>query len=434
MVSLIHWPVSLKRRLVYFFIPISLMGSVGMPVCSFGQAAESLHLPELIREALANNPEIAAAAQAWAAAKSRISQAGALPDPMLSLRLQNVGPSPSLGEEEMSMAGLSVSQIVPFPGKRSLSEDAAREESRKMEAMLEETRRRVLAELKRLYFELALVKRSEAMVDEIQKLLKTLTETAQARYSVGEGIQQDVLLAQTELIRLTDRRIRLDQEEKKVKAAINAVILRPPTAPLGDPIPIRSPKPALTEDLFESAATAQSPMIRGSDRTVAAKERMFQMARRDRLPDFELSLGYFDRGRFESLYEAMVSMNLPLYYRSRQGARIREAEADLAGARESLNQDRQRVQLQVSDLYREITTSDRLRILIEQALLPQARLSFESAKAGYEVGKVDFLTLLNNLISLFEDEIGAEEMRFRYQSALAEMEELTGLDLIGSNH
>ncbi|MEK6683925.1 MAG: TolC family protein [Nitrospirota bacterium] len=434
MVSLIHWPVSLRRRLVYFLIPISLVGSVGMPVCSFGQAAEPLQLSELIQEALTNNPEIAAAAQAWAAAKSRISQAGALPDPMLSLRLQNIGPSPSIGEEEMSMAGLSVSQIVPFPGKRSLSEGAALEESRQMEAMLEETRRRVLAELKRLYFELALIKRSEAMVDEIQKLLKTLTETAHARYSVGEGIQQDVLRAQTELTRLTDRRIRLDQEGKKVKAAINAVILRPPGAVLGDPIPIRSPKPVLTEDLFESAATAQSPMIRGSDRTVAAKERMLQMARRDRLPDFELSLGYFDRGRFESLYEAMVSMNLPLYYRSRQGARIREAEADLAGAREGLNQDRQKVRLQVSDLYREITTSDRLRTLIEQGLLPQARLSFESAKAGYEVGKVDFLTLLNNLTSLFEDEIGAEEMRFRYQRALAEMEELTGLDLIGSNH
>jgi outer membrane protein TolC len=419
--------------LVYFLIPIGIGVSGGMPVCSFGQAAEPLLLPELIREALTNNPEIAAAAQAWAAAKSRISQAGALPDPMLSLRLQNIGPSPSIGEEEMSMAGLSISQILPFPGKRSLSEAAALEESRQMEAMLEETRRRVLAELKRLYFELARVKRSEAIVDEIQKLLKTLTETAQIRYSVGEGIQQDVLRAQTELIRLTDRRIRLDQEEKNVKAAINAVILRPPDASLGDPIPIRSPKPPLTEDLFESAATAQSPMIQGSDRTVAAKEQMLQLSRRGRLPDFELSLGYFDRGRFESLYEAMVSMNLPLYYRSRQGARIREAEADLAGARESLNQDRQRVQLQVSDLYREITTSDRLRTLIEQGLLPQARLSFESAKAGYEVGKLDFLTLLSNLTALFEDEIGAEEMWFRYQKALAEMEELTGLNLIGPN-
>ena len=422
--------VSLRRVLTFLFTLLY----IGISVPAFAQTAEPLRLENLLHQALTLNPEIAAAEQAVRSARSRIPQAGALSDPMLSFRIQNIGESQSVGEEEMSMAGLSISQIIPFPGKRSLSEAAALEESRQTEAMLEETRRRVLAELKRLYFELALVKRSEAIVDEIQKLLKTLTETAQARYSVGEGIQQDVLRAQTELIRLTDRRIRLDQEEKKVKAAINAVILRPPDASLGDPIPIRSPKPALPEDLFESAATAQSPMIRGSDRTVAAKERMLQMARRDRLPDFELSLGYFDRGRFESVYEAMVSLNLPLYYRSRQGARIRESEADLAGARESLKQTRQRIQLQVSDLYREITTSDRLRTLIEQGLLPQARLSFESAKAGYEVGKVDFLTLLSNLTALFEDEIGAEEMRFRYQKALAEMEELTGLDLIGSNN
>jgi outer membrane protein TolC len=72
--------------------------------------------------------------------------------------------------------------------------------------------------------------------------------------------------------------------------------------------------------------------------------------------------------------------------------------------------------------------------LTEQGLLPQDRMAFESARAGYEVGKIDFQRLLNNLMVLLEDEIGLQELTFRYHNALTELEALTGLDLIGSNN
>ena len=403
---------------------------IGIPAPAFAQSGATLKLDDLLLEALSRHPEIAAAAQAVESARSRIPQAGALPDPMLSFQVQNIGESWTVGDEEMSMAGLSISQALPFPGKRALTRSIVNQETARAEAMLEEIKRRVVGELKQHYFDLARIRQSRAILHEIRRLLQTLIETAQARYSVGEGMQQDALQARAEWIRLTDRQFRLDQQEADVKAAVNTTLLRPPDAPLGDPQPLRSPLPPQSASEFETVALARSPRVIASDTAIRMKEQMLKRTLRDRYPDMEIRLGYFDRGGFENLYEAMVSFNLPLYYRSKQSAAIREAQADLTGARHGFAQTEQDVKRKVSQLHREMTTAHRWLELAEQGLLPQDRMAFESARAGYEVGKTDLQRLLNNLMTLLEDEIGLQETLFRYQKALAEMEVLTGLDLI----
>ncbi len=107
--------VLLRRGLTFLFTVLL----IGISVTGFAQTAEPLKLDDLLREALTRNPEIAAAEQAVESARSRIPQAGARPDPMLSFRIQNIGESQSIGKDEMSTAGLSISQAFPFPGKQT---------------------------------------------------------------------------------------------------------------------------------------------------------------------------------------------------------------------------------------------------------------------------------------------------------------------------
>src|SRR5450759_2263538 len=56
----------------------------------------------LVEEALGANPEIRSARAFASAAEARVSPAGALPDPMLSVNYENDGVSPSLGTMEMT--------------------------------------------------------------------------------------------------------------------------------------------------------------------------------------------------------------------------------------------------------------------------------------------------------------------------------------------
>src|SRR3972149_2597936 len=102
---------------------IALLGLLYVPPSASAQPptqpaqedAQVLSLESLISEALKTNPEIEAARLRWEAARDRISQAGVLPDPMLSLRLDNISERLTIGEGGMRMAGGGRAQMIPFP-------------------------------------------------------------------------------------------------------------------------------------------------------------------------------------------------------------------------------------------------------------------------------------------------------------------------------
>ena len=84
----------------------------------------------------------------------------------------------------------------------------------------------------------------------------------------------------------------------------------------------------------------------------------------------------------------------------------------------------------VTEEYLAGTTSRRLADLYSDSVLPQARLSLESSLASYQVGRVDFLSVLTNFVTVLSYEINYEEQNARYLQALARLEPLTGLSLI----
>src|SRR5229473_854477 len=84
---------------------------------------QQIRLEDLVSEALANNPEIAAAQKRYEAARQRPSQASSLPDPMFSPGWTSNGnplPGAQLGVSPTSAIGFMVTQEVPYPGKRKL--------------------------------------------------------------------------------------------------------------------------------------------------------------------------------------------------------------------------------------------------------------------------------------------------------------------------
>ncbi|MEO0250489.1 MAG: TolC family protein, partial [candidate division WOR-3 bacterium] len=80
-------------------------------------------------------------------------------------------------------------------------------------------------------------------------------------------------------------------------------------------------------------------------------------------------------------------------------------------------------------VYLVATTSERLIQLYGTGVIPQATLSLESAIAGYQVGSVDFLTLIDNLVTLLDYEMKYYEVLIDYQKALAQLEPFVGIEL-----
>jgi outer membrane protein TolC len=69
--------------------------------------------------------------------------------------------------------------------------------------------------------------------------------------------------------------------------------------------------------------------------------------------------------------------------------------------------------------------------LYQGGIIPQAEQSLESAVISYRVNKVDFLTLLDGRINLFNYERELYESKAEYMMALARLEAVVGMELTG---
>jgi outer membrane protein TolC len=98
-------------------------------------------------------------------------------------------------------------------------------------------------------------------------------------------------------------------------------------------------------------------------------------------------------------------------------------------AAEELNSLKNTIQAGISDLLAQMERRRKLAELYKTGILPQARQSLESAVIGYRVNKVDFLTLLDSRVTLFQYEREYYDSIADYQVKRAQLEALVGKEL-----
>jgi outer membrane protein TolC len=381
-------------------------------------------LAQLVREALERNPEVQMMGHRVEARRARVPQAGALPDPMLMYGLTNEGsplPFQSLGKADFSEFYLGVTQEIPYPGKRGLREKVARAQVTSEEWAYEAARRRVAAQVAETYHDLAATEATVAAVEQSRILLDQLSRVATTRFSVGQSTQHDVFDAEVELSQVLERASTLLQRRSTEQALLAQLVYRSaPVAVTPTLTAERDPLPDPLEVLLARALEG-SPVVREREALVAEAERQLELARREKLPDLGLSVTYHNRGGLPAYYAYGGTLTLPLYAGRKQNKAIEEATAELASADSAADAARARVRYEVSDAYLRASTADRLLHLYDEALLKQARLSLDSAIAQYQVGKVDFLTVVSSWRRLLDFEIAYREQVAARAKALARL-------------
>lgn len=382
-----------------------------------------ISLSALIDELEAANPGIKAARQRWEAAKTIVPQVQTLPDPRLQLGYQRMPMVPPVVEGAIYGFG----QDIPFPGKLRLRGEVAQREADRIEQEFHATRLRLIAGLKEAYFSLHFVHKSIEIVERNKVLLLQFEKTAKARYTVGQAAQQDVFRAQVESSRVLDRLAVLDQQKESLHAAINRLINRPPAGPLGTPDEIQTS--ILTVPLHDLSRRAEefSPALLATAKSIDRSERSVSLAKRQYYPDFDVTaLGLRNDKINDNGYQVIVGIKIPLFYETKQKQGVREALAGLEGAREDYVATKQDVLFQVKDGFVQAQRAERLITILRDAIIPQATLALQAAQAGYAVGKVDFLTLLNSLLTLQDSQLELHGEMVNHERALARLEAVTG--------
>lgn len=391
--------------------------------------AEELNLQQLTAEALKNNPEILAAESRANASRFRIPQAQSLPDPMFMFGYQNEGLDRyNYGKSPDAQWMFSASQMFPFPGKLSLKGEMASRDAESLKASSASIRLKTIARVKEIYYDLFLTYKSIDLIRDRTILFSRIEDAAVSRYSTGMAPQQEVLMAQTEKYMLLEREEMLKQKLQSIEAMLNTTIGRDVNSPLGRPVePSRTVFNRSMDELLK-AAHENSPEIKSKEKMVLSAEAKVRMAKKEYYPDFTIAASLFERrGDFEDMWSLTTTINIPLFYRTKQKQAVHEAEASLSEARNEKEAIRLMIASAIRDNYSMLKTTEKLMDLYKNGLIPKTYQDFEAALAGYITGKVEAITVISRLKSLIEFETLYWNQYVEREKAVARIEAITAV-------
>lgn len=392
-------------------------------------------LDSLIREALSNNPSLKAARANWEAARSRIPQARAWADPRMGYdqRLARfVGvPANSFTDEK-----LMAEQQLPISGRNRLQGDAAAAEAA---GAFEQFRRKQLdaaGRTRTAFFRLANSYKQLELNRRSADLLRQFAEISRAKLAAGNRSQADVLSAETELARLDEAQYDFQREISEARTELNVLMNRRPDSPLARPAELAFEPVDLSLPNLEGLALANRPELAMASRKADAAEARLKAARRGWIPEpsFRVEADRYNGGaQAVSELDAGFSIDLPWFNRAKYRGAIVENEKMLESARHEFEAARSETLGLVEDQFHRVETFHHHTELYRDKLLPLARESVQAQRAGYESNKGGFLEILaaqqmaQDAESMYWDHLA------HYQTAVAELETLIGVDLTNNS-
>ncbi|HEY5975152.1 MAG TPA: TolC family protein [Geobacteraceae bacterium] len=426
----------MKRYACLQFIAVSIFFTANVSFAVDTVPPENL--PALVSSALANNPELKSSQARWQMFANKAKQASALEDPMFMFKLQNMLAREPLvfDKDPQSAKAIGISQQIPFWGKRALKEEVARYEAESNRWSIEERRLELTRMVKETYYQLYGVDKSLEIVEKNLRILSDFLTIAESKYSVGQGVQQDIYKAGLEKSKMLDMQITLKQQRKSLEANLNYLLYRPETTAVGRIPDFDLPEQALSPQQLKETAYEKRPQVKSLISLANKGNASRQLAQKEYYPDFNLSFEYMFREASMNdpgynMFTVGVTFNLPLQ-RERRQAMVAEASSETNMSLEELNALKSSISYSINDLLAQLERRRKLVELYKGGIIPQAEQSLESAVISYRVNKVDFLTLLDGRMNLFNFERELYESQAEYMMKLAQLEAVVGTELASS--
>lgn len=357
-------------------------------------------LDELLKEALANNRELEAAREELQAAKHRVPQVFALPDPTLGYAVMGpmletpLGPQKDVYEFE---------QMIPFPGKLLERKKIALSEVDAASARLRQVERELVLNVSQTYYDLYAVEATIEAVEEILDLLKKFESIAQSRYASQQGEQRDVAKAQAKVSGTLQELFVLRQQRQTLAAFLNALLDRRSSASIDKVTTPVLPRLELSQDQLLQQSRENRPELQEAAAMRGKQEHAQALAKYEYLPDISVGFQYTrigngmttdpDDGR--DAWMVPIKVTLP-FWQNRIIPAVLEAKRNLNASEADLRHAENLAEYEIKNAYYRFMASRQVVELYENALIPQAKLAFSSDQAGYEAGRTDVLNFLDS--------------------------------------
>ncbi len=399
--------------------------------------AQTVTLDSLITTAVKLSPKIKMLKAKLNAAEDRVPQVSNLPDPMLTLGMMNL-PTNSFSFTQEAMTGkvVGLSQQFPFPGKLSTMGKISKEDAEIVRQELADAKNEIIKNVTDAYYELAFIRKSEAIENDSKVLLKSIAEVVRTKYSVNTASQQNLLKIELEITNVNDKLDQLSDQESSQLSILNSYLFKPAGSPLLINEDFKFDFLSITQVQLDSLAAEYRPFLKGINTAEKKAALQKSLAGYDYYPNFTVGVQYTQRDRIaqtnmnlHDLVSLVVGISLPLNYGGKVSAKVEETESMEELYRQQYSASLQMLNAGFGSAVSKLNTIKKRIKLIEDGLYPQADQTLKAALAGYQVGKIDFINVVDSENKLYQIETGLYRLKANYLKEIASLEFLVGTKL-----
>jgi outer membrane protein TolC len=386
-----------------------------------------------VREAIDANPYLAAYRDRVTAARAAARTHGTLPDPMLGFGYFVETPETRVGPQQ---SALTLSQRIPL-GKLGPERAVALKSADIAEQGYREQLINLRHDVKKAFYEYFVAVEVTSVLEEERGVLTRMEEVARVRYASGLVRQQDVLKAQLAMTQVDDDLAVARRRRASAEAMLRTLLNRRDAAALPKPVFDAGARelPAL-ETLTRTALDNRPEIVSTTIEAERAADAR-TLARRAYIPDLTLGAQYIQVGERDGVqmedngkdvFQVNAAINLPLWP-GRRGAAVEAADADRARAQNQRASWETTVTNQVAEAYERTRIAAGRVVLYRDAIVPQARQTFDASESDYQTGEMDFLNLLDSERGVLAARRRYYEVRAEYGAELALLEKRIGTPL-----
>lgn len=385
----------LPLGIVVFGIPafaqtnVPLGSPASAPLSRAGKAIEPiapLRLQDALSMAFANNSDLQAAQYELQAVDGAVIQAGAMPNPVLEMSVED-------RRRETRETTIQMSQPIELGGKRGARIRAAERGRDAATAELNAKRADVRATVITAFFEVLIAQERVRLAQESVELAQRGTSVASRRVIAGKVSPVEETKA-----RVAEANVRLEMNQAKSELTSARKRL---AATWGNPTPRferadgqLDALPALPALPALANRMTTAPALIRARSEVERRDALTQLESSRRIPDVTVSMG-MKRSEELGRNQAIVGISFPLPLFDSNRGNVLEASRRSDKAREELVATELRLDGELSQAHERLTTALLEIESLQKDILPGAQSAHDAATKGFEYGKFSFLDVLD---------------------------------------
>jgi len=338
--------------------------------------------------AIEHNPTLASARARIAAARGKQFQAGRYPNPAVGYHSTVMGNFGTAG-----MQGGYIAQKFITGGKLNLDQAIAGKGIDEAHFKFHAQERRVLNDVEIRYFEALAAQRRVELTKELARIGDDLVEATKKLLAGGLRTENDLLQAE---IRANEAHILLDNSHNDLEGAwrrLAAVAGTPGLEVSSLAGHLETDLPNLGWEECQVNLFAAHPELNAARARSEGAKIAIERARREPIPNVDAWVSVrhnYING--DDVANAQVGVPVPVFDRNR--GNISAAESEWIAACKNIERIKLRLQDQLATAYRRYANARQQAERYSQRIVPRAERSLELVTNGYEMGQVDYLTLL----------------------------------------